>query len=324
VRRLPLHPQPLPDEALSSWLWRLAQAYGLTPDAFIESALNLPEPGQLGSLDAQAPPILIERLAQRTGVSVERVQATTLAGYGELLFEAELSTSTTAQARLKEYVLAFPSLAPPGPRAAAAISIPDPNWRPWVCEDLLGFSARACRGCLATGPTPYLRIYWRAGWMVSCPLHGEMLDPVPLLPNALRKLANPTRRAPRQLLVLDRLTHQAVTQGAVEAPSSEWVSAGVWLRSLRALIDEVLRPSGQLRARAYAAVRHLWRLMDLEFHAGMGAMRIYEGLTVERRELAMTVAALAFEHLTCGLIEPVGDPLHSPFRPPLKRSSSIF
>ncbi len=319
MRRLPLHPQPLPDEALSSWLWRLSQAYGLTPDVFTRAALDLPiSDSHLGALDADPPPELLARLADRTGVSLERVRVTTLAGYGELLFGAGPSPSIPAQARLKDYVLAFPNLAPAWPREAADIYGLDQGWRPWVCKDLLGFSPQACRGCLAEGAVPYVRIHWRPAWMLSCPLHGELLEPIPLLPHVLEasQAGASARRAPRQVLALDRMTYEAVTRGSVEAPSGERVSAAVCLRALRALIDEMLRPSGQLKGRAYASVRHLWRMIDLEFHAGMGAKSIYESLTVERRELSMTVTALAFEHLATNPVEPVSGMTRSIFQPP--------
>lgn len=315
--RLPLHPRPLPEEALSSWLTRLAGAYRLTPETFIETGLGLPAPaGHLGALDADPSPGLIECLSERTGVCLDRIRATTLLGYGELLLGAAPSSRSASGERFKDYVLQFPSLTPPSPRASALLGS-GPEWRAWVCADLLGFSPRACRRCLAGGPVPYVRIAWRAGWMVSCPLHDEMLDPVILLPDPVRVHGfEPPRAVPPQILALDRKTHEAVTTGSVVAPCGERVHAGVWLRALRGLLDELVRPSNQLRVGAYPAVRRLWRLLDREFHEGLGRLQPFEDLTAERRELAMTVTALAVEHLGSGLVAPKGDPARSVFRPP--------
>jgi hypothetical protein len=48
-RRLPLHPRPLPHEALSSWVDRLAAAYGLGRRGFLRAAFGAdPAQGDAG------------------------------------------------------------------------------------------------------------------------------------------------------------------------------------------------------------------------------------------------------------------------------------
>ena len=39
--RWPLHPKPQPDESLSSWVFRLAQAYEMTWEEFFGDALGI-------------------------------------------------------------------------------------------------------------------------------------------------------------------------------------------------------------------------------------------------------------------------------------------
>ena len=85
VRPWPLHPQPLPGEALSSWLARICELYphirpsDLLADLDIDCAV--------GDLDRYTPePILVE-LAGRGAVPVERVRMMTLAGWTPWLLE---------------------------------------------------------------------------------------------------------------------------------------------------------------------------------------------------------------------------------------------
>ncbi|MCY1740840.1 hypothetical protein [Ensifer sp. SL37] len=52
----------------------------------------------------------------------------------------------------------------------------------------------------------------------------------------------PPRAASREVVALDRLTLQAVTGGSVLLPHGRVISAVVWMRALRSLIDELIRP----------------------------------------------------------------------------------
>lgn len=262
-RRLPLHPQPLPDQALSSWIRRLGVAYGLDPHRFIEAALELPPPtGCLGVLDDQPSHTLLCILSTRTGVPLKRVRAMTLGGYGAALMGVDAATGEQShEALFADYVCQFGSLALIAPRRATPVMGLSPCWRPWICSDLLDDHPRSCRQCLVSDRIPYTRIHWRAAWMASCPLHRELLEPFyqgsehPAL--SYRRM--PARPVPTELLALDRLTLAAVTTGMVDLPSGNRIDAGVWLRTLRTLVDEMIRPSGLLRRGAYARVVGLWR-----------------------------------------------------------------
>ncbi|MEU7004299.1 TniQ family protein [Nonomuraea sp. NPDC046570] len=82
VRRWPVHPEPGPGEALTSWLGRLAGLYGLSVEQLL--------PHNLGSasarfdrgadLDYQTPTIIVHALAERTGVAMSRLRRMTIAG----------------------------------------------------------------------------------------------------------------------------------------------------------------------------------------------------------------------------------------------------
>jgi hypothetical protein len=308
-RRLPLHPQPLPDEALSSWLLRLSAAYRLTAKRFIEAALGQPAPiGGLGALDESAPDDLVRALSVRTGVPPERVRTMTLAGYGVLLSDAGPSA-------FKDYVGQYGCLAPTTTLGAAPRAWPGPFWRPWISGDLLDNRPRSCGRCLAADPVPYTRIYWRAGWMASCPIHAELLAPIRVEIAAEVSARTPPRPAGAELVALDRLTQEAVKAGMVQLPSGEDIHAGVWLRALRTLVDELIRPLGHLQRGGHARVAAAWRVAGRGLHEGRSRSLYYEAMMPEQRELALMVASHAVGALFAGELTPLGENAASLFRP---------
>jgi hypothetical protein len=71
-RRWPLHPPPSEWEDLETWVRRIAEAYGVSYDAFLLNALD--HTGR-GARDLnKAPDGVIARLSIGTGVSIERLQ----------------------------------------------------------------------------------------------------------------------------------------------------------------------------------------------------------------------------------------------------------
>jgi hypothetical protein len=71
-RRWPLHPPPSEWEDLETWVRRIAEAYGVSYDAFLLNALD--HTGR-GARDLnKAPDGVIARLSTGTGISIERLQ----------------------------------------------------------------------------------------------------------------------------------------------------------------------------------------------------------------------------------------------------------
>lgn len=135
--RWPVHPPPLPDETLSSWLLRNARANASSLSSWL-AALE----GQYGdatSLDTTDDVPFWTRLAEGSGLAggATAVRALTFVGVEERL------------------------------HAHAAnrwlLSVSDRVSRPKH-----GF----CVGCLAADQTPYLRRAWRMEWVRWCPIHA--------------------------------------------------------------------------------------------------------------------------------------------------------
>ena len=84
--RFPLRPPPLPEEALSSWMARLAAALGGQNDDILVAGFDRPVLTD-DQRDVQPPRTLLTRLAARTTVSVEALRAMTVEGYVPLLID---------------------------------------------------------------------------------------------------------------------------------------------------------------------------------------------------------------------------------------------
>jgi len=293
--RLPLHPRPLPYEALSSWVDRLAAAYELERYEFLRSLLGVDPPPDTAELDGGQRPDLIETFSDRTGLPAERVRAMTLAGYTPELID----TAVPSTGLFEAYACRFGWFMPTARRTAPRPESSEP-WVPWRSDDLLNILPRGCRRCLVEDAIPYVRLHWRLAWMASCPRHGEMLVPLYFWPSR-RYLFNEREPDPADpdLLALDRVTLGAVTIGKGVLPESdEAVSGAAWLRALRSLIDELVRPVTTIGRWARDEVAAAWRRAGSSLDARQGwTRRPYEHLLPEQRVLLLRVAAAAVQNV---------------------------
>lgn len=288
--RLPLHPRPMPHEALSSWSGRLAAAYDMDPDVFLRTALGIDPAPDDRELDVYAgPPGLAAALAERTGVSVRRIRAMSLAGYAsELTGVSSTSSSGTFDAPAGRFGWFLPraggiraDLEPAGPRL------------PWQADDLLDGMPRCCPRCLWADAAPYVRLHWRCAWMASCPQHEEALVPVVAEPWLARNLLprEPEDAAP-DLLALDGITLGAVTDGTAQLPRRGGAVPGsAWLRALRALLGELACPVSWFAAEARAEVDAAWRSAGRTFgERELCQSEHFERQSPDRRRALLEVA----------------------------------
>lgn len=142
----PLHLKPKNDELLSSWLIRLALAYGLKPHTFCSIAW----PGKQiwnRDIDNSADLELLSVLSAKTGTDHQRVRETTLAAYEDVLYEKHNTLGPTS------WIL--------------PIGIYHRIHRQ--------FGLQYCPLCLAEDKEPYYRRKWRLAFVVCCEKHHTLL-----------------------------------------------------------------------------------------------------------------------------------------------------
>ena len=179
------------------------------------------------------------------------------------------------------------------------------DWVPWISADRFK-EEKACRLCLKEGPEPYRRLSWRMAWMTSCPVHGVLLEDIFVKSGRCCAAVKPPEPAPPEILAMDLMTLQAVKDGKVSLPRRD-VHGGVWVRLLRALIDELSLPKTSINQYVKNVVR-IWNSLDLSVRQGLSATGVpFEMMAPQRQFLLMRAAGVAIDMLMKGSFNKAGD-----------------
>lgn len=304
TRRWPLHPPPGEGEALTSWLSRLAQVYGMSVEDLVRHDLTPPGVEHLdhltSALDLDPPHGVLPALAERTGVPLDQLRRMTIGGWVPWLLDT-LDAEPAPGATFDSYVHQDSVLLTAKERPRRQV----PRWRAWLPTDpKRGPLHRACPTCLSAG-TPDISGFTLVSQLPltrSCPEHGCHLELAFGGLGAFVAWEEPDTRAtaaPETVAAMDRRTHEALRTGAVLLPRRS-VHAGVWFRLLRTLIDELSTPVSALGTRSRRAVHHIWQVTGHPPRAGIvGPWRPYEALPWPQQRAFLEAAAAAL-HLTEG------------------------
>jgi hypothetical protein len=295
-QRWPLHPPPSPHESLSSWLERQASCYGYRSQDLLSYDLGFPALSS-EQLDINPPRLFLERLAKRSGLSIERLRALTIQGWVPQLIDSLKPDAGSYPRYVREYSLLYPTEF----RQYQEFQ----DWVPWISAHRVGGRA-ACRFCLREDPEPYRRLSWQMAWMSSCPVHGILLEEIVVeAGQVLSEVVDEPVPAPLEILTLDCFTRQAIEEGMVSLPHDH-VSGGIWLRMLRTVLDELALPAAPLK-QYRSALATIWGTLGLGVRQGMRSAAIpFERLDPERQFLLMRVAGVAVELLMKGQFKKVG------------------
>lgn len=253
----------------------------MTWEAFFCDGLGT-EPPSDRCLDQQPPMPLVQVLAMRTGVKPERIGSMTLASYVPWIID---TLDSHDAACLTTYATQYRTLLR---RHTPWMSKRRYNRKtsryclPWIGEADTREPA-LCLACLRTDRLPYLRLFWRLGLMESCPLHGCLLAPVPWLAQLTRlDTESPIEPADRDLLTVDGLSLQALTCGVVQFECGISMSAAVYVRFLRSLIEELFcrRSAAGADADTLAAI---WEEVGCQPYVGLSISKPFERLTPQQR-----------------------------------------
>ncbi|THJ65614.1 transposase [Arthrobacter echini] len=296
----PLHPAPVQAEALSSWLRRLASAYGMEASELLAHGLghgNL----QDQELDHNPPATLLTELSRRSGVSRDRVAVMSMIGWTPWLFD---SMNPDPEA-YRAYVHQFSVLLPHRRR-----KLHDPaQWLPWLPKHRIH---KACRECLTSTEPVALVLFWQLPLMLSCPSHRRRLETYAGQAPEYRRwtfVAAAPSQVSDSVALMDQRTWQAITTGSVNLPRRR-VHAGIWFRLLRTLLDELSAVEAQCGRRQLEEIRLLWEHCGYPFRAGLLLWRPFESLPWSIQQQLLEAAALAMEHIETGTLTASGTLAH--------------
>jgi hypothetical protein len=95
---------------------------------------------------------------------------------------------------------------------------------------------------------------------------------------------------------MDNITLQAVTKGFIELPSGK-LHGGVWLRVLRALIEELAVPLRMFSSQTRKLIELFWQDFNLSIRQGLGAYNLFERLDYRKQLTLMLIAASVFKSI---------------------------
>ncbi|WP_232323043.1 TniQ family protein [Hoyosella altamirensis] len=294
-----MHPAPVPGEALTSWLRRIAHRHGAEVQDLVLDlgyCLSCPE-----DLDTVPPEGFIDHLAARTGAATDTIRAMTLNGQTPWLLD---QLQPAAQA-YTTYTRQLTVLLPPGRRRDRAVD----HWRPWAPTDA-GWQHRACPLCTmeSSPPCPY-QLTWLVPLMLSCPVHHCRLEryngPVGYHDIWHTSLGGPAPRPVNAAIRrMDERTWQALTTGHVALPRHR-VHAGIWFRLLRTLLDEL--GATLTECGTYGRLtREVWERAGHPVRAGQHPWRPYEHLTDQQQTQSLEAAATAIHLLETRVLAGLG------------------
>ena len=193
-------------------------AYGLKLTGLVHQHLGFPN-AEISKLDLNPPDELLKTIAARTGTSLETVQKTTLAGLLQhILFRSPEECSVL-------FALCD--------RSFRSDELPL-NWEQWIRL----FRKRplsGCRSCLSNYPDAGVLLAWRLPVMLSCPIHGLLLEPVRFHSKFVKWHNHRSETAPQSVSFQDKKTWIALTNGYVDLPAGR-VSAFSWFQGLGTIL----------------------------------------------------------------------------------------
>ncbi|MGB6451373.1 MAG: TniQ family protein [Steroidobacteraceae bacterium] len=142
---LPLYVEPAEEEALLSWLLRLATRLGVSLHTLARVSFGVDDRAGYSQWWCRPNRWLLARIHERTGVSVARLRRMTFERFGPV-YRADEDSGRFCGRR-------FDTRAPQQRTYRFAV----------------------CGPCLESDAKPYLRAPWSIGWMAVCPRHGTVL-----------------------------------------------------------------------------------------------------------------------------------------------------
>ncbi|MDP3562537.1 MAG: TniQ family protein [Legionellaceae bacterium] len=297
----PLHPYPINQESILSWLSRIARCYNFTVDDLLKYDLGFHRDSN--DLTVSVPHELLILLSNRTGVDQQKIRAMTLESLKPLLFHDMVEQNSYFESYVHQYSL----LLPVNKRKKY---LPKKPWKPWCYSKSLNAS-KACPDCIKSEPIDAMLLPWYLPLMLSCPIHQCMLRQCFSYQghHVYWERENSSLISFSSTInTMDQRTWSALTTGKVVLPNGT-IHGGIWLRLLRTLLDElhIPLPSGSA---LYANMLDIWELLGVDLRCGQARWQPYEQLPLQMQQLTLMAAATAIEQIENGRISPPGKQIY--------------
>lgn len=303
--RWPIHPVPYVDESLLSWIMRIAKIYEIYTWDLLKYEFDIElEVNDLHIIDINPPVNILDKLSQRTGVDVKKIRALTAHSYVPLLLDAVEPLNSENKDNpnsFSDYVNqfnVFPRKSKPYSNEAIDLTMSN-NWIPWIDDKRLK-NTFVCESCLKEDKEPYLRLYWRFSWMMTCPVHKEILRQVKLYSFTKQiefYFMQDVERLPSSIdtvYMIDEITMQAVTKGFVKIQAG-CLHGGVWLRLLRSLVEELSLQQQNFSHGVLNSIRPLWKMIGLFCREGFYRYKVFEECNIDQQLTLMLVVSKAIQ-----------------------------
>ncbi|MCU7841248.1 MAG: TniQ family protein [Candidatus Thiodiazotropha sp. (ex Troendleina suluensis)] len=148
----PVHPKPMRDELLSSWIVRVIQANGVKLQTVTRMLFGENISPWMRDIDRTPPDWLVDTFCLNTGVDRDTAYQATLKSYKQKLFHRNRISGH------QQWIL---TLRQAGTKRRA-------------------YGQQFCSACLSDDPVPYFRKQWRIALFTYCPAHQiELYDACP-------------------------------------------------------------------------------------------------------------------------------------------------
>lgn len=314
--RWPVHPHPVKEECILSWLTRIAHCYDFTLDEFLKVDLGFQ--GNVNELNIKTPEWLLTLLSERSGISEKDIYAMTASSYVPFLLDPfEIENSD-----FELYVRSFSVLYPWYRRKRY---LPKKSWKPWFSE---GWSiSKACPICIKSKKISSILLPWSLPTILSCPLHKCYLRECDIYQGSFccwKKESEPICEASFFVQIMDQRTWSAITTGEVILPQRT-VHCAIWFRLLRALIDEIHIAPSYLKKRDAEIINEIWASLGFESRAGRKVWSPFENLPFEIKKNTLIAVAKTIEKIENETIYAFGKEAHLfSSKPLIKEDQTIY
>lgn len=234
--RFPICPKPKPQEALTSWLLRIAGFYRISVETLFSVGFEFPKPTSWWDLDATPTDALVVRIAKKTGYSTQIIRSMTLQSYVPDVIEG-LEPLTESRVLLYTHAFSILGSKPYKGRVLDRLTKYHPWMRIFPRKNKREWN-QYCPHCVQD-PNISRPLFWRTTLVSTCPKHRCFL--VDNFDGEWDRSFEPSSKfnVSRFQLWLDAVTINALETGIAKL-WNERIPLRIWCRFLKSLQRELL------------------------------------------------------------------------------------